>query len=67
MKTTGIILSILGAGLLVTGIVILVKQKKAEKTSGADGGCGCSEEKSNYLDTGGGGSLGGKKGKASLI
>ena len=38
MKTTGIILSILGAGLLVTGIVILVKQKKAETKSGF---CGC--------------------------
>lgn len=38
MKTTGIILSILGAGLLVTGIVMLVKQKKAETKSGF---CGC--------------------------
>lgn len=64
MKKAGIILSVLGVGLLVTGVVVLVKQKKSEKTSGVDGGCGCSEEKSNYLDTGGGGSLGGRKGKA---
>lgn len=64
MKKTGIILSVLGVGLLVTGVVVLVKQKKSEKTLGVDGGCGCSEEKSNYLDTGGGGSLGGRKGKA---
>jgi hypothetical protein len=38
MKTTGIILSILGTGLLVTGIVMLVKQKKSETKSGF---CGC--------------------------
>lgn len=44
MKTTGIILSILGVGLLATGIIMLVKQKKSEKTSGIDGDedCGCS-------------------------
>lgn len=33
MKVTGIILSVLGVGLLVTGIVILIKQNKAEKKS----------------------------------
>ncbi len=38
MKTTGIILSILGAGLLIAGIVILVKPKTDEKKSGV---CGC--------------------------
>jgi LPXTG-motif cell wall-anchored protein len=44
MKTTGIILSLLGTGLLITGIVFLVKRKKMEKTSGIDGesDCGCS-------------------------
>lgn len=38
MKTGGIILSILGTGLLITGIVILVKSKTEEKKSNA---CGC--------------------------
>lgn len=46
MKKLAIGLSILGAGLLVTGIVLLVKQKKAEKKYGFDGDmemdCGCS-------------------------
>lgn len=34
MKVTGIILSVLGVGLLITGVVILVKQNKEEKKSG---------------------------------
>lgn len=33
MKLTGIILSVLGVGLLATGIVILIKRNKEEKTS----------------------------------
>jgi len=34
MKKTGIFLSILGAGLLATGIIYLVKKKKEEKKLG---------------------------------
>lgn len=41
MKTTGVILSILGAGLLLTGVIMLIKQATSEKTSGVDGDCGC--------------------------
>lgn len=49
MKTTGVILSILGAGLLLTGVIMLIKQKTSEKTSGIDGDsdCGCSNVTGN--------------------
>lgn len=58
---------VVGAGALVY-TKFIKKDEATEAKSSADGGCGCGcsgDEKSNFWDTGGGGSVGGKKGKAN--
>lgn len=69
MKTSTILI-LIGSVALVGTASFFAYKKYSEKKSGIDGGCGCgcSEKKSNYLDTGGGGGISGvRKGKANLM